>query len=230
MEPSPVLYSPIRRLLAVVEKEFRSEFRQRVGLALTFLSVVSVSFILALSLQGVELSGELFAALLWLAFFFVLSPTLSRSFIAEAERGTYVLLRSLTSAAALYWGKLIANSLFGIVASITSYALLASFLRTPPIANAAGLVILLLVAAFGFAAALTLLSALLAAAQHRGMLLPIVALPILIPILLFGINGTLAALRDPTWEGIMPPLRLLIAYGGILSVLGFWLSEWVWQE
>ncbi|GEM_PF-292506 len=227
LEPSRAFF---RQLLAVVEKELRSEFRQRVGIAVTVLSVTTVGLILSFALQGITLSEELFAALLWLLFFFSLSPAMGRSFLTEEERGTRLLLYTLTLPAAVYWGKLSANILLGGATSGIGYALVSLILSPPPIRNPLGLTIVVGAIAIGFAAALTLLSALIATARHRNLLLPILGLPLLIPLLLSGIAATLSALRHPTWNELLPPLKLMLAYSGATSIVGSWLFEWVWRE
>lgn len=220
----------IRPFLAVLGKELRGEYRQRVGLAIVLLSVVAVGFILGLALQGVQLSEELSAALLWLLFFFSLNPALGRSFVAEKDRGTSALLHTLAPPGAIYWGKVAMNIISGSMTAALGYAVLGTFLWLPAPRNPLGFAAVLIASVSGFAAALTLLSALVAAARHRGLLLPLIGFPLLIPVFVVGIPATLRALSHSGWEDLLPLLQLMFAYGGVLSVLGFWLFDWVWRE
>ncbi|MCS7170391.1 MAG: hypothetical protein NZ949_07180, partial [Candidatus Kapabacteria bacterium] len=134
------------QVLAVIDKEFRSEFRQRVGLGVLLLSITVVVAVLAFALQSVPLSAELFAALLWTVFFFSLSPALGRSFVMEEERGTRLLLFSLTHPSAIYWGKLSANFIVGSASNAVALLVLVGLLQVPPVANPIGLLLLLFLA------------------------------------------------------------------------------------
>jgi heme exporter protein B len=220
----------LRQLLAVVEKELRSEFRQRVSVAVTVLSVGVIVLVLAFALGGTPLSGEPFAARLWVVFFLGLSPAVGRSFLAEEERGTRLLLHMLTSPAALYWGKLTTNVLVGMVTNVLGYGLFLLFLPVPSPPELWAIGVLIAVAAFGFAATLTLLSAAIAGAHHRGVLLPILGLPVVVPLVLPGIEATRRVVEHAPWATIMPLVNLMVGYGGAVAIVGFWLFEWVWRE
>lgn len=229
----PTLQPPrarVRQFSAVLRKELQGEYRQRAGVALALLSVAAVGFILGFALQGMELSEELSAALLWLFLFFGLSPGLGRSFLAEADRGTGTLLHTLAPLGAIYWGKLAMNTLSGEVIAALGYGVLSIFLPLPVPRNPSGLAVVIALGVIGFATALTLLSALVAAARHRGLLLPLVGLPLLIPVLMSGIPATLLAFSQPGWDALRPLLQLMLAYSGALSIVGFWLFDWVWRE
>jgi hypothetical protein len=66
--------------------------------------------------------------------------------------------------------------------------------------------------------------------QHRGLLLPILGFPLLIPVLLPGIAATQLLLAGAAERELFPSFALMTAYAGIVSILGWWLFEWVWQE
>ncbi len=230
VEPEYGMQRVLRQLLAVVEKELRSEFRQRVSAAVTVLTIGVIVVIFALALRGVALSAELFSALLWVVFFLCVSPAVGRSFLAEEERGTRLLLYATTSPGALYWGKLVTNMLIGFLTMLLGCGLLALVLAVPLGGELWALGVLIGVAAVGFAACLTLLSAAIAGAHHRGMLLPVVSVPIVVPLLVPGIEATQLLLEGGRWAAIAPLLSLMLGYGGVIAVVGFWLFEWVWHE
>lgn len=219
-----------RQLLAVLEKELRSEFRQRASSAVTVLSVGVVVLVLALALGGSPLASDLAAALLWVVFFLCLSPAIGRSFLAEEERGTRLLLHTLTSAAALYWGKLATNVLLGMVTNALGYCLFVLFLAMPSSPALWTVGVLIMVAALGFAATLTLLSAIIAGAQHRGMLLLVLGFPVVVPLLLPGVEATRLILDHAPWATVAPLVNLMLGYSGVVATVGFWLFEWVWRE
>ncbi|MCS7170626.1 MAG: hypothetical protein NZ949_08410, partial [Candidatus Kapabacteria bacterium] len=71
---------------------------------------------------------------------------------------------------------------------------------------------------------------LIAGAQHRGTLVFILSLPVIVPLVFLGVRATIVLLQQPGWEQLIPLFHLLLAYSGILAILGFWLFEWVWRE
>jgi heme exporter protein B len=219
-----------RQVIAVIAKEVRSELRQRRGFALVLLSVGIVVGILAFALGEQLLSGEMAGAVLWVVFFFGLTPALSRSFVAEEERGTRLLLHLMSSPAAIYWGKLTYNGATGVLTNAVGCAAVLLVLPVPAVVNPGGLCVLVVLAALGFATVLTLLSAVVAVAHHRGVLLPILGFPLLVPVVLPGVEAARMVFVQAGWQGIVPLFQLMLAYAGSLAVVGFWLFEWVWQE
>ncbi len=218
----------VRQTLAVLEKELRSELRRRTGIAVVLLSVGSAGSIVALSAGGLALGAELTAALLWLVYLFAIFPVLGRSFLSEEERQTRLLLWTLAPPSAIYWGKLMTAFLTSALNNALATLVLGLFGIGLPVRGATGA--LLFLAAAGLSAVATLLSALVAAVQHRGLLLPILGFPLLIPVLLPGIAATQLLLLGAAERELLPLFALMTAYAGILSILGWWLFEWVWQE
>jgi heme exporter protein B len=218
----------VRQTLAVLEKELRSELRRRTGLAVALLSVGSAGSIVALSTGGLTLGAEITAALLWLVYVFAIFPVLGRSFLSEEERQTRLLLWTLAPPSAIYWGKLLTAFLTSALNNALATLVLGLFGIGLPARGVT--VVLLLLAAAGLSAVATLLSALVAAVQHRGLLLPILGFPLLIPVLLPGIAATQLLLAGAAERELFPSFALMTAYAGIVSILGWWLFEWVWQE
>jgi heme exporter protein B len=79
---------------------------------------------------------------------------------------------------------------------------------------------------FGLGVGSTLLAAIVAQAQGRGALFPILAFPILLPLLLLAVELTRGAVSGSVGEGVVVNLLL---YDGAMAVAGLMLFPLVWN-
>ncbi len=74
-----------------------------------------------------------------------------------------------------------------------------------------------------------MVAAIIARAMTRGALFAVLSLPLLLPLLIFLIQGTMAAARGEV-EGVLASLRAVISLGGIMTVLSVFLFPVVWND
>jgi heme exporter protein B len=77
-----------------------------------------------------------------------------------------------------------------------------------------------------------LLSALVARARAAGPLLPVLAFPVVVPVLLPAVALTTLAAGAPSgaWAAARGDLALLAAYAGLLVSASFVLFDYVWRD
>jgi heme exporter protein B len=95
-----------------------------------------------------------------------------------------------------------------------------------PIARPALLVAALAFGGLGLAIASTLLAAIVAQAQGRAALFPILAFPLLLPLLLLAVELTRGAVGGSVGEGVLANLLL---YDGAMAVAGLMLFPVIWN-
>ena len=83
----------IRGSWAVLEKDLRLEMRSRYALNMLFMFVLSALLLMAFAVGQDPISPRVQTALLWIVIMFSASIGLGRSFVAEEERGTVLLLQ-----------------------------------------------------------------------------------------------------------------------------------------
>ena len=95
--------------LAIFRKDWKSELRTRYAIsALVMFVITTISIILfSLGSEGASLSA--LSGMLWVAVFFAAMSGLSRTFVAEEERGTSMTLQLIASPTAVFLGKLLFN-------------------------------------------------------------------------------------------------------------------------
>lgn len=214
---------------AVFRKDVRIELRSRYALNSLLLFVLGALLLVLFAVGPEPLSVRVQSALLWIVMLFAASIGLGRSFVAEQENGTVLLLQLNTRPSMVFAGKLLFNLL--LVSVLTALAT-GTFLFLLNIAvPAPGLLALtLLTGAVGLASATTLLAALVARAAREGPLLPVLLLPLLMPLLVSGTSATRKALAGLPWVQAQDELLTLIGFAGATISASVVLFDYVWQE
>ncbi len=222
----------LSEVAAVVAKDFKTEFRTRVALnslalfALTILAAVSYT----IGPYRITEADRPFilSALLWIVIFFASLAGLDRSFVKEEESHTAPLLR-LSAAPHVVWaGKLFFN-LFLLGALMLLLVPLYCILMSFPVKLPAAFVLILAAGAYTLAVVTTLVAAIIAKAMTRGALFSVLALPLLLPLLIFLIQGATAVALGEI-EGVRSTLQAVISFGGIMTVLSIFLFPVVWND
>jgi heme exporter protein B len=215
--------------VAVFVKDWRAELRTRH--ALHTLLLFSLTTLLAVSMAlgplGVSPSERVgvLPALLWIILLFAAAAGLPRSFVHEEETHTAIALRLAATPSAVFCGKTLfcASLLAGV--ELLLVPLYVAMMQLP-ITSATDLVVALAAGGLGLAIASTLLAAIAAQAQGRAALFPILAFPLLLPLLLLAIELTRGAVG-----GVMPEAVLvnLVLYDATMAVAGLMLFPLVWN-
>lgn len=228
--PSPGPWSHVRRAWAVTAKDAAQELRRRVALAAVFFFAATALALVSYAIGPFGLRPEdrapVQAALLWIILFFSAATGLPRAFVREEETGTALALRKVTSGVLVLAGKTLFNyTLFLAIAAVAipGFAILLEWNVAAPVQ----LVVIVVLAGWGLAAVSTFLSALVAQAGQKNVLFVVISFPMLLPLLLFAISGTLAATRS---EGTTTAIQVILAYDGAATCAAYLLAEAAWEE
>jgi heme exporter protein B len=218
-----------RGALAVLGKDLRSEARTRAALnaivLFTEVTLAAVSF----SLGGLGPGPEVHSSLLWTVLLFASMAGLSRSFVAEEERGTSLALRLTTSGAQVFLGKFLFNLLLLALLDGILIPLFQILLPLPP-SNWALLVVGLGLGSLALAASTTLVAAIVALGGVKGALFTVLCFPILIPVLVAGVGATRKAMDQRPLLEASTEVQLLVSYAGIMITVSLLLFDHVWRE
>ncbi|MFZ1728844.1 MAG: heme exporter protein CcmB [Bacteroidota bacterium] len=220
----------IRQAFAVFYKDLSSELRTRYAINALLMFVVVTLAVIMFSLVGETLSPGALTGMLWVVMFFAAMSGLSRSFVAEEERGTTMTLQLLATPMAVYLGKLIFNLVLVMALNLFIIAL---FLLTMDqfIVQQYGLFwLIMLLGSLGMASATTIIAAIIAKANTKGTLFPVLSFPVLLPLLMAGINATKIAVDDRAWTAVWPDLQLLGSYIVVITTVSFLLFDFVWKD
>lgn len=215
--------------VAVFAKDWRVELRSRHALhtlllfAVTTLITVSV----ALGPLGVSSSERLavLPALLWVILLFAAAAGLPRAFVHEEETHTATALRLAATPSAVFAGKAAYSASLLFAVELLLVPLYVAVMELP-VVSIVDLLLALAAGGFGLALASTLLAAIAAQARGRAALFPILAFPVLLPLLLLSIELTRAAVGGSAGEGV---LVNLVLYDATIAVAGLMLFPLVWN-
>jgi heme exporter protein B len=207
---------PIRIALAVARKDLRSEWRTR-----ELIPALAQFIVLALVIAnfGFQIDSRNAASIapgvLWLALVFAGLVAFGRAFASEREQASLeAMMMTAATPATIFAGKALAAGTLLVICEAVLLPALSLFFGTPFNAE---LVIAVLLATVGMAALGCLFAAMAARVRARELMLPLLALPLWIPLIIAGGQAVQAAMGLPASydEGI----GLLIDFDILFVVL-----------
>ena len=211
----------IRAAWLVARKDLAIELRTRTAFfsALVFALLGLTIFYFAWDATAVS-SIDLAPGVLWVIFTFSGLLGLQRSFgVEQADRAMDALLAAPVDREAIYLGKALANVLFVAGIQLIALPAVGLFYNVPLGGIALPLAGLALLAAIGIVAVGTLFSAMAVNTRLAELLLPMLALPFFLPIVMAAAQTTSRLLAGRPAAEAWPWLRLLIAFD-IVFVVG----------
>ena len=217
---------------AVFVKDLRAELRTRVALSTLGLFALTTLAAVSYTIGPYRIAATdrpfLLAALLWIVIFFAAMAGLDRSFVKEEESHTAPLLRLSASPHVVWAGKLVFNVVLLallLAVIVPLYCVLMGY----RIQLVGAFVALLAAGGFTLAVVSTIVAAIIARAQGRGALFPVLALPLLLALLVFLIQGTTAT-AEGSVAAVDASLRAVVSLGGAMTVVSAMLFPLVWND
>ncbi len=216
-------------ILAVIAKEWRTEIRTRSGLMASGLfSIVAVVGVAFASYQE-RLSPSVESGMLWVILLFSSIVSLSRSFVAEEEAGTAIILRLVARAHAVFWGKALYN-LIQMLISAVALSLLLFLLSNQEVRHYPLYALGLLGGCASLAGAVTLCGAFAAQATNRSAIVGAIGIPLLLPLIAMGVGATRYCLGGVGADRAVSSALGLVVYVVAIFAVGPWLFAAVWKE
>ncbi len=206
--------STLRAAMVIAGKDLRVEWRERSSLmsAITFAVLSLTLFFFAWDSTTVA-SIDIAPGVLWVIFTFAGLLGLHRSFgVEQPTRGMDALLAAPIDREAIFLGKAIANLVFlSLVQLVTVPAM--TVLYNVPIGSVIGpLAAVIFLAAIGVVTIGTLFSSMAVNTRLAELLLPLLALPFFVPIVIAAAQMTAIVLMGRPMSEAGAYLRLLVAY------------------
>lgn len=217
---------------AVFRKDLQVEIRTRYALGAVLLFAITTLIAVSAALSAATVKSEVKAALLWIILLFAALSGLSRVFVREEEAGTAPLLRLSAPATAVYAGKWLFNCALVFAVELVSVPLFLVVLP-PPVVNFGLLFGVLVLGGVGLAGASTFVAALIAqASSGKSALFFIVVFPILLPLLLIAVQGTIGAFDAISVHQARSRSDLgeLAVYSLVMTTASFLLFEYIWHD
>lgn len=211
-------------------KDSRSELRTRYALNALFMFVVTALSIILFSLGSEAVSSDVLSGILWVVIFFSSMSGLSRTFVSEEERGTVATLQLLTRPTPVYVGKLIFNFFLTLSLNVVISLLYLLLINNFVIQSPAIFWTTIALGSAAIASASTIIAAIIAKANTKGTLYPVLSFPIMLPLLMTVMNATRLATEGAFFVEALGEFQILISYTVVITTASIVLFEYVWKD
>ncbi len=218
---------------ALVRKDLRLELRTRESVPAMFLFSLSTFVLFRFGLDRETLSGNLASGVLWVTLLFAAVLGMNRLFVAEREEGGFdAFLLAPVDRTSLFVAK--AAVLFGflVAVEIAAIPVFAVLLLGPSPAQALpGLLAILLLADIGIAVIGTLVGALAIQTRARDLIVPLMALPLLMPVVISAAKGTTPLVLEAGSRGLEVRWLLVLGlYDLVFGLLAYALFDYLIED
>lgn len=219
--PTPRPPGLIAASLAVARKDIVIELRSRSVIlsALTFTLLALTIFFFAWDPTAVA-SIDLAPGVLWVIFVFVGLLALHRSFgVEQPTRAIDALVASPIDREAIFFGKLLANLAFLLLVEVVALPAAALLYNVPVGAYALPLAGIAVLAAIGLVSVGTLFAAMSVNTRLAELLLPLLALPFFVPVILPAAQASARLMSGRAVSEVAAYIKLLATFDVVFLVV-----------
>ena len=218
---------------AILRKDLAIELRTRQAVSAMALFSVTVFVLFHFGLDRNALAGDLAAGVLWVTLLLAAVLGMNRLFVAEREQGGFdAFLLAPVDRTAMFVAK--AAVLFGFLVAVELIAVPAFvvLLLEPGIGQALPeLLAVLLLADLGIAVVGTLVGALGVQTRARDLIIPLIALPLLVPVVIGAAQATAPLLEAGGADALeLRWLGVLALYDAVFGLLAYAVFDYLLEE
>jgi len=223
----------VKTAATILRKDLRLELRTRESVPAMALFALTTFVIFHFGLDRRSLEGELAAGVLWVTLLFAAMLGVNRLFVAEREQGGFdAFLLAPVDRTALFLAK--ATALFAylfMVELVAIPAFVVLLLGPSPGAAFPELLLVLALANLGVAVVGTLAGALAIQTRARDLIAPLVALPLLVPVVIGAARAT-APLLAQAGAGSLPAKwpAILALYDVVFALLAYAVFDYLLED
>jgi heme exporter protein B len=223
----------MRAIGALLRKDLRLELRTRESVPAMVLFSLGTFVLFHFALQRDDVDGELAAGILWVTLLFAALLGIGRLFVAEREEGGFDgFLLAPVDRTALFVAKALLLFAFLAAVEVLVVAAFAVLLLGPsPWGAVPGLIVILLLADAGLAVIGTLVGALAIRTRARDLLVPLLAIPLSLPLVIAGARASSPLLaRDGAGALEARWLLILGLYDLVFGLLAYAIFDFLLEE
>ena len=222
-----------RTVAALLRKELALELRTREAIPAMVLFSVTTYVVFHFGLDRDRVAGDLAAGVLWVTLLFAAILGINRLFVSDHEEGGFDgFLLAPVDRTALLVAKATALFAFLCIVEIAAVPAFAILLLGPGLAQALPELLLVLVAAnAGIAVVGTLVAALAIQTRARDLIVPLLALPLLVPVVLAAAQVTTPLLAEGG-AGPLPGdwLAVLALYDLLFALIAYAVFDFLLED
>jgi heme exporter protein B len=220
------LESTLKQTLKMLSAEFSLDIKRPAALAAAALQVFALGLLCYLSNPFIQ--DKTWNSLFWLSVIFSTLQAVSKGFVG-ISKARWIYLNQLASPAAIILAKIGYNWAIMIGLCLVNLLVFVFFMQFPVLHILPYMGFVVLVSG-GMATVFTMISAIASKTTHPGFLLPVLSLPVILPLLLIGVQGSVKCMMPLLAETVYVDLLLLLALNLLLFILTAVLFNPLWRE
>jgi heme exporter protein B len=216
---------------ALLSKELTLEWRTRESVPAMVLFSIATYVVFHFGLDRDRIAGDLASGVLWVTLLFAAILGVNRLFVAEYEQGGFDgFLLAPVDRTALLVAKAVALFVFLCLVEVVAVPAFALLLLGPPLGQALPQLVLVLANA-GIAVVGTLVAGLAIQTRARDLIVPLLALPLLVPVLLAAARCATPLLQDGG-AGALPGnwMAILAIYDLLFALIAYAVFDFLLED
>ncbi len=223
----------MRTVGALVRKDLRAELRNLEAVPAMTLFVVSTFVLFHFGLDRDTLAGSLASGVLWVTLLLAAVLGMNRLFVTEREQGGFdAFLLAPVDRTAMFVAKALVLFGFLVVVEVVAVLAFSVLLLGPGLGQALPeLPLVLLLADAGLAVIGTLVGALAVQTRARDLIIPLMALPLLVPVVIAAAEATAPLFAAGGAEPLSVRwLAVLALYDAVFGLLAYAVFDFLLEE
>lgn len=222
----------LKTIYHIVEKDILLELKSKevVSSMLIFslLVVIVFSFIFE---PGAEYKRDLISGILWMAITFSGILGLNKSMMTEVTGGNLsALLLAPVDRSAVFFGKVFSNFTLLVVLELITIPIFMVFYSVNFFENSLMPLVILIIGTYGFSVLGTFFALISVKSKTREIMLPLLLLPIMVPIILAGIQGMNVFIHGDDPANAVKWINLIGAFDVIFTAVIFAIFDFIVEE
>lgn len=213
----------------IFKKELKSEFRSKYVLNSLLMFVLICVSVIRFAAGDEKIDNEILTGLFWVTIFFASVSSLARTFIKEQDKETSIALKLTSIVDSVYSGKLIFNLILSYVTGLISLILFVLIMNYE-IKNFPGFMLFFFLGNTGLVIILTSIASIVSKANNKGTLYPVLAFPVLIPLLVSIIHSTKLTAEGAETFSLYEEVIIILCYIIVVLTASLMLFKFIWED
>jgi heme exporter protein B len=219
----------MQNVIEIFKKELKAEFRTKyVFNSLLMFVLISVA-IIRFAVGDEKIDEDISTGLLWVVIFFASVSSLARTFIKEQDKDTVNALKLSSIPEAVFMGKLLYNFVLSLLSGFVTLILF-MMIMDYEIKNVLAFILVFAIGIKGLVISLTVIAAIITKANSKGTLFPVLAFPILIPLLVAVIHASKLAASGAQLYSLLSEFIIIACYIIVVFTASVLLFKFIWEE
>lgn len=216
----------IRKALLLLLAEFQLDIKKPAVLGAALLQMATMALLSFLSQPNI--TPKVWNSLFWIILIFCTLQAISKNFL-NVNRARWIYFNQLSSPQTILWSKMIygwCSMVFLTLANILFFAFFMGFPIAHPWAYFSNLILVIA----GISSIFTLIGAIATKANQAGFLAPVLSLPVILPLILVGMQAANKTLNPVLVSSVWKDIALVGALDFLIVVLAMVLFQPLWKD